>query len=104
MGWGRRSATTLRVGDVVDFWRVEALEADKLLRLRATMRLPGRAWLEFAVEAAAPGSRFRMTAFFEPRGLMGQIYWWAICPLHYAVFNGMSRRIVEHARAERRAA
>lgn len=104
MGWGRRSATTLRIGDVVDFWRVEALEANKLLRLRATMRLPGRAWLEFAVEAAAPGSRFRMTAFFEPRGLMGQIYWWAICPLHYAVFNGMSRRIVEHARAERRAA
>jgi hypothetical protein len=104
IGRGRRSPTTLRVGDVVDFWRVEALEENALVRLRATMRLPGRAWLEFAVEPLASGSRFRMTAFFEPHGLIGQLYWWAVCPLHYAVFNGMSRRIVERADAERRAA
>ncbi len=104
IGSGRRSATTLRVGDVVDFWRVEALEPDSLLRLRATMRLPGRAWLEFAVEPVGSGSRFRMTAFFEPRGLFGQLYWWAVYPLHYAIFNGMSRRIVEHAHVERQAA
>jgi len=104
MSRGRRSPTDLRVGDAVDFWRVEALEPDSLLRLRATMKLPGRAWLEFAVEPEATGSLFRMTAFFEPRGLFGHLYWNAVWPIHYAIFNGMSARIVEDAVARPRAA
>ena len=100
----RSSSAPLRVGDVVDCWRVETLEPGSLLRLRATMRLPGRAWLEFMVEPLRSGSRFRMTAFFEPRGLIGQLYWWAVYPLHRVLFRGMSQRIIEEARTERRAA
>ena len=103
-GSSRRSATALRVGDVIDFWRVEALQNHSLLRLRATMRLPGRAWLEFAVEPLGAGSRLRITAFFEPRGLIGQLYWWALYPLHRFLFHGLSRRIIAEARAERLAA
>jgi uncharacterized protein YbjT (DUF2867 family) len=94
---GRRSPTSLRVGDAVDFWRVEALEPDRLLRLRAEMKTPGEAWLEFTVEPAASGSVFRMTAFFEPRGLWGLLYWYTVAPLHNLIFGGLSDRIAERA-------
>ncbi len=94
---GRRSPTSLRVGDAVDFWRVEALEPDRLLRLRAEMKLPGNAWLEFAVVPEAAGSLLRLTAFFEPKGLLGQAYWYSIAPLHKAIFSGLADRIVAQA-------
>lgn len=90
---GRRDPEQLRVGDTVDFWRVEAVEPDRLLRLRAEMKLPGRAWLQFEVEPDGSGSRIIQTAMYDPVGLFGLIYWYAIWPLHEAIFRGMLRRI-----------
>ncbi len=86
---GRRDPVNLRVGDAVDFWRVEAVEPDRLLRLRAEMRLPGRAWLEFEVAEDGQGSTIRQTAVFDPVGLFGLAYWYALYPLHALVFRGM---------------
>lgn len=97
---GRRSATDLRVGDAVDFWRVEAYSPGSLLRLRAEMRLPGKAWLQF--EARSDGVKAGMlsqTAFFEPRGLLGYVYWYALAPFHNLVFGQMAEAIVKAADA-----
>ncbi|MEP6473029.1 MAG: SDR family oxidoreductase, partial [Gemmatimonadota bacterium] len=85
---GRRDPEQLAPGDTLDFWRVEAIEPDRLLRLSAEMRLPGRAWLQFEVDPSGTGSTIRQTAIFDPAGLFGQIYWYALWPLHQAVFGG----------------
>ena len=93
---GRRDSAQLRVGDAVDFWRVEALDpAEPLLRLRAEMQLPGRAWLQFEVEAEpdAPGCQLTQTVFFEPKGLTGTVYWHLVRPLHGLLFAGMLRAL-----------
>ncbi|MCC6862790.1 MAG: SDR family oxidoreductase [Bryobacterales bacterium] len=90
---GRRDPDGLRVGDVVDCWRVEAFEPDRRLRLAAEMKLPGRAWLEFEVTGDAAGSTIRQTATFDPLGLAGRAYWYAVYPLHQFVFQGMLRGI-----------
>ncbi|WP_330455938.1 SDR family oxidoreductase [Streptomyces sp. NBC_00820] len=91
---GRRDAHRLRVGDSLDFWRVEEIEPGHLLRLRAEMRLPGLAWLEMYAEPDGDGrSRYRQRALFHPHGLLGQIYWWAVSPFHAVVFGGMARNI-----------
>ncbi len=95
---GRRDAVDLRVGDSVDFWRVESLEPNRRLRLLAEMKLPGRAWLEFEVEPTASGSRIRQTAVFDPVGLTGLAYWYTIYPLHEFVFGGMLNGIADAAR------
>lgn len=92
---GRPDPDTPSTGDTLDFWRVERYEPDHLLRLRAEMRLPGRAWLQFEVEPSGAGSRIRQTAIFDPKGLWGRIYWYALRPLHVFVFRGMLRRIRE---------
>ncbi len=96
---GRRSADALRVGDAVDFWRVEAYEKDKLLRLRAEMRLPGYAWLQFeTLPGDRPGeTRLRQTAFFEPRGIFGYAYWFGVLPFHALIFGNMAERIAHEA-------
>ncbi len=94
---GRRHAVDLAPGDTVDFWRVEAIEPDRLLRLVAEMKLPGKAWLQFRVEPSRHGSIIRQTAFFEPKGLFGRLYWHALSPFHQFVFPGMLRRIAEIA-------
>ena len=86
---GRRDPELPTVGSALDFWRVEAYEPDRLLRLRAEMRLPGRAWLQFEVEGDGHGSQIRQTALFDPRGLAGLLYWYALLPLHKLVFRGM---------------
>ncbi|MBI3567808.1 MAG: SDR family oxidoreductase [Gemmatimonadetes bacterium] len=86
---GRRHPRELRVGDPVDFWRVEALEEPHLLRLRAEMKLPGRAWLQFEVLPDPGGARVEQTAFFEPDGLLGYLYWYAVLPFHRFVFPGL---------------
>jgi len=97
---GRRSETELRVGDAVDFWRVEAYEIDRLLRLRAEMRLPGYAWLQFEVVPEDDGGAcLRQTAFFEPRGIFGYLYWFSVLPFHELIFGNMARRIVTKAEA-----
>ena len=84
-------------GDTVDFWRVEAIEDDRLLRLSAEMRLPGRAWLQFEVEPEPGGSIIRQTAIFDPVGVLGRLYWYAIWPVHGLVFRGMVRGIARAA-------
>jgi uncharacterized protein YbjT (DUF2867 family) len=89
----RRDPEDLAVGDTVDCWRVTGLEPQRWLRLASEMRLPGRAWLEFEVLSSGEGSRIRQTAVFEPSGLAGLAYWYAIYPLHGLVFGGMLRGI-----------
>jgi hypothetical protein len=122
---GRRDPENLIVGDTLDFWRVEDYQPDRLLRLVAEMKLPGRAWLEFEVLAPercvssreaggdapppvrdprdemrggdGPGCVLRQTAIFDPIGLGGLAYWYFLYPLHRAIFAGMLRRIAEVA-------
>ena len=95
---GRRSASTLRLGDAVDFWRVEAYQPPELLRLRAEMKLPGYAWLQFeAVARDDGGTCLRQTAFFDPRGAFGFLYWYGVLPFHGFIFGNMSARIVREA-------
>jgi hypothetical protein len=90
---GRRNPESLVPGDHVDFWRVEAFEPDRLLKLASEMKLPGHAWLEFEVSAAATGSIIRQTAIFDPLGLFGLLYWYLLYPFHKLVFAGMLRGI-----------
>lgn len=95
---GRRDSEDLRVGDSLDFWRVEHIEPGRVIRLRAEMRVPGRAWLEFKAEPQPEGqTRLSQTAFFEPKGLFGLIYWYALYPVHGLIFSGLIRRIAELA-------
>ena len=122
MGWKRGNETFLgnfqslgvhnpapfiAVGDAVDFWRVEEVRPGQLLRLRAEMRVPGRAWLQYEIAAEADGSRLVQTAFFEPRGLSGRLYWYALLPAHLLIFRGSIRELArraERSRPERSAA
>ena len=102
---GRRSAVDLRVGDAVDFWRVEAYDVDRLLRLRAEMRLPGYAWLQFETSVREDGrTSLRQTAFFDPRGVFGYLYWYGVLPFHGPIFGNMASRIVREAEHPRSAA
>ncbi|QDU09398.1 SDR family oxidoreductase [Gimesia aquarii] len=94
---GRLHAEHLRVGDTVDFWRVEAYEPEHRLRLVAEMKLPGRAWLEFQVTGNDQSSTITQTAIYDPIGLLGRLYWYAVCPLHHFVFSGMLRNIAKAA-------
>ncbi|HEX6533882.1 MAG TPA: SDR family oxidoreductase [Gemmatimonadaceae bacterium] len=94
---GRRHPEVLHPGDAVDFWRVEAVEPGRLLRLRAEMRLPGRAWLQFEVSGDDARSVIRQTAMFEPRGVAGLSYWYALYPVHRLIFGGMLRAIARAA-------
>ena len=96
---GRRHPNDIRVGDAVDFWRVEAIEEGSLLRLRAEMKVPGRAWLQFESRPYGEGqSLLIQTAFFAPKGLLGLAYWYLLYPVHRMIFAGMIRKIA--ARAE----
>jgi Protein of unknown function (DUF2867) len=94
---GRRDPVDLTPGATIDCWRVEAFEPERLLRLAAEMRLPGRAWLQFEVAPHPRGSTIRQTAIFDPRGLAGLLYWYASYPLHLVVFSGMLRGIARAA-------
>ena len=94
---GRRNPGHLAVGDAVDFWRVEEIVPGRLLRLRAEMRMPGRAWLEFTVEERDDARWLRQRAIYWPQGLAGHAYWWSVAPFHAFVFPPMARHIVEHA-------
>ncbi len=91
---GRRDPQRLLVGDAVDFWRVEAVEEKRLLRLRAEMRLPGLAWLELCIGSTDGGTTtFSHRALYAPRGLLGRLYWWSIYPFHGVVFGGLQRNL-----------
>ncbi|MBI2409129.1 MAG: SDR family oxidoreductase [Gemmatimonadetes bacterium] len=96
---GRRHPRDLRIGEPVDFWRVEALEEAHLLRLRAEMKLPGSAWLQFEVLPDKQGCRVEQTAFFDPDGLLGYLYWYAVLPFHRFIFPGMIDALKARAEA-----
>jgi uncharacterized protein YbjT (DUF2867 family) len=97
MRLGRRDPEHVRVGDAVDFWRVEAIRRPELLRLRAEMKLPGRAWLQYEVIPEGTASLIVQSAFFEPRGLTGLLYWYALLPAHRLVFQGSVRELARRA-------
>ena len=97
MRLGRRAPTELRVGDALDFWRVEEVKRPGLLRLRAEMRVPGRAWLQYEVTDTPRGSRLVQTAFFEPKGLPGLVYWYLLYPVHGLIFRGTVRVLADRA-------
>lgn len=94
---GRRHPHLLAEGEVVDWWRAERIDRGRLLRLRAEMRAPGRAWLELSVEPEGTGSRYRQRAIFFPKGLSGKLYWLAVLPFHSLIFPAMSRNIAAAA-------
>ncbi|MEU7928760.1 SDR family oxidoreductase [Micromonospora sp. NPDC049107] len=95
---GRRDPHRLQVGEALDFWRVEEIIPGELLRLRAEMRLPGRAWLEMRALPAENGhSRYQQRAVFLPRGLGGHAYWSSVTPFHAVIFGGMARNIARNA-------
>jgi uncharacterized protein YbjT (DUF2867 family) len=96
---GRRDAHSVRVGEALDFWRVEAVEPPNLLRLRAEMKVPGKAWLQFEVKTQDNDARplLAQTAFFAPKGLLGLIYWYALYPIHGMIFGGMIQEIAKRA-------
>ena len=96
---GRRDPEELIVGDVLDFWRVEAYEPNRRLRLVAEMKLPGRAWLEFEVEEQDNGSEIHQMAVFDPLGLAGLMYWYGIYPIHRRIFAGMLQGVANRASA-----
>jgi len=91
---GRRTQAQLTVGDAIDVWRVEHIEPERLLRLRAEMRVPGSAWLELGVNPTDDGSEYWQRAVFFPRGLTGRLYWLSMLPFHGLIFSGMVNRIV----------
>lgn len=96
---GRRDPDRLQVGDSLDFWRVEEVIPGQMLRLRAEMKLPGLAWLELGVSTKDGKTSYTQRAIFQPRGLAGQAYWWAVSPFHRFVFGGMARNIIAAAEA-----
>jgi hypothetical protein len=94
---GRRDPAVLRVGDAVDFWRVEIVERPRVLRLRAEMRMPGQAWLEFMAIPEGSGTRLVQTALFAPHGLSGLLYWYAMYPAHLFIFGDMVKAVARLA-------
>ena len=90
---GRRDDKSLRVGDTLDWWRVESVEPNSLLRLYAEMKMPGRAWLQFEVKREGQKTILYQTAIFDPHGLWGLVYWYGFYPVHQFVFKGMLREI-----------
>jgi len=101
---GRRDPDEVRVGDALDFWRVEAIEPGRLLRLRAEMRVPGAAWLQFETQPCGAGDTLLVqTAFFAPKGLAGFLYWYGLYPVHGRIFSGMIHALAGEAGARERA-
>ena len=96
---GGRDAAAVRVGEAFDFWRVEAIDPGRMMRLGAEMKMPGQAWLQFEVKTHGHESRplLAQTAFFAPKGLLGLIYWYALYPVHALIFRGMIRKLSEIA-------
>ena len=90
---GRRSYSELRVDDVIDFFRVENIKKDKLLLLRAEMILPGKAWLEFIIDSYEGLNKLTITAYFQPKGFLGKIYWYFFLPFHFYLFKALIKQI-----------
>jgi uncharacterized protein YbjT (DUF2867 family) len=98
---GRRHPVEIRTGDAIDFWRVERIEPDQLLRLRAEMKVPGKAWLQFETHQHTDGTtRLIQTAFFAPKGLFGFLYWYGLYPIHSLIFSGLIRKLKDFAEVQ----
>jgi uncharacterized protein YbjT (DUF2867 family) len=95
---GRRHPDEIRAGESLDFWRVEDVEPNRLLRLRAEMKLPGKAWLQFESQPQGDKTLLTVTAYFAPYGLFGFLYWYAMWPFHKFIFDGLTRQIASRAR------
>ena len=96
---GRRHPDRMRVGDAVDFFRVEEVVPNRLVRLRAEMRVPGAAWLEWTMEPTATGTRLVQKARFHPRGVWGRAYWYGLLPIHHVIFQRLAERLAATAEA-----
>ena len=97
---GRRNPHILHTGEALDFWRVERIQRPHLLRLRAEMRTPGRAWLEWRLESrGAQVTRLHQRAIFFPKGLAGRLYWYSLLPFHGIIFTGMLNNIAVAAQS-----
>jgi uncharacterized protein YbjT (DUF2867 family) len=94
---GRRSSSSLRAGDVIDFWRVEDLKQDTMLLLRAEMKLPGRAWLQFNVDRKEGGNQLSVNAYYQPSGVLGKLYWYVCLPFHFLIFHNLIKQIEKRA-------
>jgi hypothetical protein len=92
---GRRHPREAFVGESIDFWRVEKVEAPKLLRLRAEMKVPGKAWIEWDILPEGDSSKLIQTAYFAPKGLWGLMYWYILYPIHRVIFSGLVSRLRE---------
>jgi len=90
---GRRSAKSLRINDVIDFWRVEKLKQNRNLLLRAEMKLPGKAWLEFSIDQVANKSRLTVTAYYQTETFLGKVYWYLFLPFHHFIFSDLIKQI-----------
>ncbi|MGE5463414.1 MAG: SDR family oxidoreductase [Syntrophothermus sp.] len=95
---GRRHPDDIRAGESLDFWRVEEVQPDRLMRLRAEMKLPGKAWLQFESEPKDGKTLLTVTAYFAPHGLFGFLYWYAMWPFHKFIFDGLTRQVASRAR------
>jgi uncharacterized protein YbjT (DUF2867 family) len=101
---GRRHPDQLRVGDALDFWRVEATEPGRLLRLRAEMKVPGQAWLQFRCRPQPDGTTLlEQAAYYAPKGLLGLLYWYLLYPAHALIFSGLIRQVARQAESVQRA-
>ena len=95
---GRRHPDEIRAGESLDFWRVEDVEKNRLLRLRAEMKLPGKAWLQFESQPQEGKTLLTVTAYYAPYGVLGFLYWYAMWPFHKFIFDGLARRVASRAR------
>jgi hypothetical protein len=95
---GRRDPEEVRGGDALDFWRVEAVEPGRLMRLRAEMKVPGEAWLQFEAKPVEDGKTLLVqTAFLAPKGLFGFLYWYGLYPFHGPIFGNLIGKLAERA-------
>jgi uncharacterized protein YbjT (DUF2867 family) len=90
---GRRSINSLRINDVIDFWRVEDMKINEKLLLRAEMILPGKAWLEFQIDENSHQNEITVIAYFQPKGVIGKLYWYSFLPFHYFIFTDLLRQL-----------
>ena len=94
---GRRHPTELHQGEAVDFWRVEEVDPPRLLRLRAEMKVPGEAWLQFETRPVGDQTQLIQAALFAPTGFLGWLYWYGMYPLHALIFNDLVNAVAERA-------
>ncbi|MEE9436666.1 MAG: SDR family oxidoreductase [Candidatus Adiutricales bacterium] len=90
---GRKSLSTLAVNDVIDFWRVEDIQVNQRMLLRAEMKLPGKAWLEFTIEDASDFRPLAVKAHFFTKSRFGRFYWYLFLPFHSLIFKGLIEQI-----------